>query len=135
MFAKNIESKKYNLIGSLLTFTSIVVFGLSFYIYLTPLKAPDYKALENASVTKCENFSRRNGFLFVKGNGGFDVKYRFPKSPNIMKEMKEKLYLSSIVIEHCDNFKVKEYCLGECAKSPDGNITLAMKLEYIYKDK
>lgn len=114
--------------GTLIFFIALSVIGLSVYLFSNPGVEYEEKAVEKFAYEQCKKESVELGYAVTVHPKS---KYLILKNVGL-EDWKEELAKSSIVIERCKGFTLREYCMGESCrafgdKEPMFGITFALK--------
>jgi hypothetical protein len=136
MFEKNISRKTYNMIGMVFIFIGIAFMGLSVFMYLSPVESVNYNKIKEDAFAKCESAVRENAKLGI----GIDkdlLKGQLIVHAKRLLDTSKQIYASSYIIEKCDGFVVRDYCIGAGCENTDISLSggFYMSLDFKYQNK
>lgn len=116
----------YNaVIGTSGLVVSVLALTLSTALLLGPRQEPDLNAIRKANIESCQQAGQREGYIVSKQGIGVEMKI------SGIKNYREKLMSSSLVIKQCEGMVLNTFCMGECLDSKNSKYQgIIMDLQY-----
>lgn len=104
---------------------SVLALTLSTALLLGPRQEPDLNAIRKANIESCQQAGQREGYIVSKQGIGVEMKI------SGIKNYREKLMSSSLVIKQCEGMVLNTFCMGECLDSKNSKYQgIIMDLQY-----
>ncbi|WOF82202.1 hypothetical protein P5704_025785 (plasmid) [Pseudomonas sp. FeN3W] len=116
----------YNaVIGTSGLVVSVLALTLSTALLLGPRQEPDLNAIRKSNIESCQLAGQREGYIVSKQGIGVEMKI------SGIKNYREKLMSSSLVIKQCEGMVLNTFCMGECLDSKNSKYQgIIMDLQY-----
>lgn len=116
----------YNaVIGTSGLVVSVLALTLSTALLLGPRQEPDLNAIRKANIESCQLAGQREGYIVSKQGIGVEMKI------SGIKNYREKLMSSSLVIKQCEGMVLNTFCMGECLDSKNSKYQgIIMDMQY-----
>lgn len=104
---------------------SALALTLSAALLLGPRQEPDLDAIRRANIESCQQAGQREGYIVSKQGIGMEMKI------SGIKNYREKLMSSSLVIKQCEGLVLNTFCMGECLDSKNAKYQgIIMDMQY-----
>lgn len=104
---------------------SVLALTLSTALLLGPRQEPDLNAIRKANIESCQQAGQREGYIVSKQGIGVEMKI------SGIKNYREKLMSSSLVIKQCEGMVLNTFCMGECLDSKNSKYQgIIMDMQY-----
>ena len=116
----------YNaVIGTSGLVVSVLALTLSTALLLGPRQEPDLNAIRKANIESCQLAGQREGYIVSKQGIGVEMKI------SGIKNYREKLMSSSLVIKQCEGMVLNTFCMEECLDSKNSKYQgIIMDMQY-----
>ncbi|WP_425263745.1 hypothetical protein [Vibrio owensii] len=105
-----LSSKFCKISGTLMILTSFVLFGLSAFMYVKPYQSVNITKMKQDAYRDCGKLAESYGYGIQKEPAKNLI---YVNSTGIDKWEKD-LGTSSLLLQGCYGFEVKQYCYGKC---------------------
>lgn len=126
---KKLSGKFCKISGSIMIASSLIIFGLSGYMYLKPYQSVNLVQLKQKAYSNCDKAAK--GFELAVEKEPAKNKIHFSSSG--VNNWAKDIANSSLLIKSCEGFEIQQYCYGTCKphKSKTEVTGLIMTLKYI----